>query len=312
MRKICLLVLSTLLALCFFVSCNAANATDPSFTGGSVTTSESTEISSTESVTETQTETETETESETETETVPDETTAQETGTTTAKATATPKPASKSTKKSKVKNLSPKWVRKLSQAKNSKNKQLIIVAGAGMNKTTAKVSMHERDSKGNWIQVLSVNGYVGKKGLVKDSKRKEGCKRTPIGVYKIDKAFGIAPDPGCAIPYTKVTNDLYWSGDQRKGMRYNQMVSINDLPGLDKSKSEHLIAYTKPYHYCLNIGFNKKGTLGKGSAIFLHCNGKNKYTAGCVSVSQKDMLKIMKRVKPGCVVIINTKSALGA
>ena len=231
---------------------------------------------------------------------------------TTTAATSAKKTTEATTKKAAVKNQSPKWVRALSQAKDKKNTQLLIVAATGMDKTTAKVTMHERDKDGNWIQVLSADAYVGKYGMVLDNKRKEGCKRTPIGVYRFNKAFGIASDPGCAIPYTKVTKDLYWSGDQRKGMQYNKMVSINDYPKLDKKASEHLIDYTKSYQYCLSISFNEKCVLGKGSAIFLHCHGEHKYTAGCVSVSKSNMLKIMKRVKPDCVVIINTKAKLGA
>ena len=52
---------------------------------------------------------------------------------------------------------------------------MLIVAASGMDKTTCNVSMHERDEAGNWIQILSVDGYVGKNGMVFDSERKEGC-----------------------------------------------------------------------------------------------------------------------------------------
>ena len=212
----------------------------------------------------------------------------------------------------KIKDLSPEWVRNLPQAQDLGTNQLLIVAASGMDKTTCKVSMHERDGEGNWIQIFSVDGYVGKKGMVLDSERKEGCGKTPIGVYYFNKAFGIADDPGCSIPYIKVTKDLYWSGDMRDGMCYNEMVSINDLPELDIKSSEHLIDYTKAYQYCLNISFNEECTPGRGSAIFLHCMGNNKYTAGCVAVSKDTMIKIMKRVDPDCVVIIDLKSNLGA
>jgi L,D-peptidoglycan transpeptidase YkuD (ErfK/YbiS/YcfS/YnhG family) len=211
-----------------------------------------------------------------------------------------------------IKGLSPEWVRELPQAQDLGTNQMLIVAASGMDKTTCKVSMHERDGEGNWIQIFSVDGYVGKKGMVLDSERKEGCGKTPIGVYYFNKAFGIADDPGCSIPYIKVTKDLYWSGDMRDGMCYNEMVSINDLPELDVKNSEHLIDYTKAYQYCLNISFNEECTPGRGSAIFLHCMGNNKYTAGCVAVSKDTMIKIMKRVDPDCVVIIDLKSNLGA
>lgn len=309
MRSITLKTLALTAAVCVFfgmASCSAANKETSMITETSASSSETLE---TTAETETGTETETETVPETETETEAETDTETETSETTAEATtkkATPKPTAK------PKDLSPKWVRNLTQAKNKKNMQLVIVAADGMSKSTAKVSMHERDKNGNWIQIFSVDGLVGKYGMVADKDRTEGCKKTPIGVYTFNKAFGIAKDPGCAIGYTKVTKDLYWSGDQRKGMQYNKMVSIKDYPKLDKKKSEHLIDFTKPYQYCLNINFNKECKLGKGSAIFLHCTGNTKYTSGCVSIPKSTMLKVMKRVKPGCVVIINTASKLKA
>jgi L,D-peptidoglycan transpeptidase YkuD (ErfK/YbiS/YcfS/YnhG family) len=231
---------------------------------------------------------------------------------TTEEETTTTTTTIETTEETVIENLSPEWVRALPQAQDLGTNQMLIVAASGMDKTTCNVSMHERDEAGNWIQILSVDGYVGKNGMVFDSERKEGCGKTPIGVYHFNKAFGIADDPGCAIPYVKVTKDLYWSSDMRDGMRYNEMVSINDYPDLDKKNSEHLIDYTKAYQYCLNISFNDECTPGRGSAIFLHCTGNNKYTAGCVAVSKDTMVKIMKCVDPECLVVIDTKANLGA
>lgn len=231
---------------------------------------------------------------------------------TTEEETTTATTTIETTEETVIENLSPEWVRALPQAQDLGTNQMLIVAASGMDKTTCNVSMHERDEAGNWIQILSVDGYVGKNGMVFDSERKEGCGKTPIGVYHFNKAFGIADDPGCAIPYVKVTKDLYWSSDMRDGMHYNEMVSINDYPDLDKKNSEHLIDYTKAYQYCLNISFNDECTPGRGSAIFLHCTGNNKYTAGCVAVSKDAMVKIMKCVDPECLVVIDTKANLGA
>ena len=294
----CIAVAGILLGLS---SCDASTSSS----GGSDISVTSSEISETTTESETETVTEETTTSET---TLEETTTVEETTTeTTTEATA-----SETTEETKKKDLSPEWVRNLSQAKDPGTTQLLIVAASGMNKTTAKVSMHERDEDGDWIQVLSVDGYVGKNGMVKDSERKEGCGKTPIGVYYFTTAFGIADDPGCAIPYIKVTKDLYWSSDMREGMHYNELVSINDYPDLDKKNSEHLIDYSKAYQYCLNISFNEECTPGRGSAIFLHCTGNNKYTAGCVAVPKDTMVKIMKRVDPFCVVVIDLKDNLGA
>lgn len=207
---------------------------------------------------------------------------------------------------------SPDWLVALDAANDPNTKQLFIVAGLDMDKTAASVSLHERGADGSWIQVLSTPGLMGKSGMCADADHKEVVSQTPIGTYTFNKAFGIADDPGCALPYMKVTEDTYWSGDQREGMRYNEMVDIKDYPDLNTDDSEHIVDYEFEYQYCLNISFNEDAVLGKGSAIFLHCLGTKKpYTGGCVAVPENKMKQIMQRVDPACVVVIDTVEALG-
>ena len=198
---------------------------------------------------------------------------------------------------------SPEWVTSLPAAKDAS--QLFVVAGLGMDKTTASISMHQKDDQGNWKQILSTPGFVGKNGLCLDADHKEGCGQTPIGVYHFNKAFGIAADPGCSIPYTQVDDSVYWSGDPK--YHYNEMVNIEDYPALNMDDSEHIVDYEYQYQYCLNISFNEEGTPGRGSAIFLHCFGLNKpYTGGCVSMPENIMKKVMQNVREDCVVVIDT------
>lgn len=201
---------------------------------------------------------------------------------------------------------SPEWVRELAAAQDETVTQIFVVAGLGMDRTTATVSMHERDEDGQWKQILSTPGYVGKNGLCLDEDHAEGCGQTPIGIYHFNKAFGIAADPGCALPYTQVSEDIWWSGDVRNGMHYNEMVDIREVPDLNKDDSEHIVDYEYQYQYCLNISFNEDGTPGRGSAIFLHCLGPEKpYTGGCVAIPENMMKQVMQRVEPDCVVIID-------
>lgn len=202
---------------------------------------------------------------------------------------------------------SPEWVTNLEAAKDENTKQLFVVAGVSMETTTAYISMHQKDENGQWMQILSTPGYVGKNGLCLDADHKEGCAQTPVGTYHFNKAFGIAPDPGTAFDYVQVTNDTYWSGDAREGMHYNEMVDIKDFPDLQMDDSEHIVDYEYQYQYCLNISFNEDGTPGRGSAIFLHCLGPQKpWTGGCVSVPENIMKLIMQKVDPDCVVVIDT------
>ena len=200
---------------------------------------------------------------------------------------------------------SPEWFKKLDAAKDCD--QLIVVAGVG--ETTCYVSMNEKDEDGNWKMILQAPGYIGLEGMGKaDSYHAV----TPIGTFTIDKAFGIADDPGCQMEYTKVTEDDYWSGDMREGMHFNEFVKIGDVPGLDPEACEHLIDYTYEYQYCLNMGYNSECTPGEGAAFFFHCMSLVKpYTGGCVAVNEAVMKLIMQRVKDGCKITINKADALG-
>ncbi len=199
---------------------------------------------------------------------------------------------------------SPEWIGTLGDAK--KADQLFVVAGIGQ--TTATVSLHEKDADGVWRQIMSTPGYIGKYGL---GKTREGDGMSPVGTFSFNCAFGIAEDPGCAIPYRQVNDDDYWSGDQREGHHYNEMVSIKDLPDLDLGDSEHIADYVNEYQYCLNISYNAEGTPGLGSAIFLHCFGPIKpYTGGCVAIPKDKMITVMRAVRPDCVVVIDSLQKL--
>ena len=199
---------------------------------------------------------------------------------------------------------SPEWVSRLPQAKDAR--QLFVVAGVG--RTTAWVSMHEKDADGIWRQIMTTPGVIGKNGL---GKTKEGDGMTPVGTFRFNAAFGIAPDPGCEIPYKQVDENIYWSGDVRPGMKYNQMVDIRELPELETESSEHIVDYDPHYTYCMNISYNEKGTPGLGSAIFLHCFGPAKpYTGGCVALPEEKTRFVLRYVRPDCVVIIGSLQKL--
>ncbi len=199
---------------------------------------------------------------------------------------------------------SPNWVQALPQAEQAH--QLFVVAA--LDRNTAQVTMHQRDEHGAWRELLRETGRIGKNGL---GKTQEGDGKTPVGTFRFNRAFGIAADPGCAIPYVRVDGNSYWSGDQREGMRYNELVDLRELPDLDTSVSEHIEDFWDEYQYCLNISYNEDGTPGRGSAIFLHCFGSSPYTGGCVALPQERVVQVLRQVDPGCVVVIDSLENLG-
>jgi L,D-peptidoglycan transpeptidase YkuD (ErfK/YbiS/YcfS/YnhG family) len=197
---------------------------------------------------------------------------------------------------------SPDWISKLDAAKNAD--QLFVVAAFNENATDAWVSLHEKQSDGSWHMIMTTPGFIGKNGL---GKTKEGDSKTPVGTYHFNRAFGIADDPGSVIPYVKVDNDSYWSGDPREGFHYNELVNLKDLPDLDTGECEHLIEYIYHYQYCLNISYNEEGTPGLGSAIFLHCFGPAKpFSGGCVAIPEDHMKFVMQKVDEKTAVVIDS------
>lgn len=196
-------------------------------------------------------------------------------------------------------NKSPEWVSSLKAAQNST--QLVIVSG--MRGSNARFSFHEKDSDSSeWCEIISCPAYIGKKGW---GKTHEGDQKTPQGIYKFTMAFGINDDPGCPMGYTKVDESHYWCGDVNSE-HYNKFISTDNFNDFDMDNSEHIIDYDVAYKYCLNINYNEECKPGAGSAIFLHCQTKNKFTAGCVAIPESVMIEVLKRVKNDCVIIMDT------
>ena len=201
---------------------------------------------------------------------------------------------------------SPDWVSKLDAAADSE--QLMVVAAFSDDATDAWISLHEKDSDGKWYMVMTTPGFIGKNGL---GKTKEGDAKTPVGTFHFNRAFGIADDPGCAIPYVKVDENTYWSGDWRDGFHYNELVSLDDLPELATEDSERIMDYPYHYQYCLNISYNEEGVAGAGSGIFLHCFGPAKpFSAGCVAIPEDHMKYVMQHVDEKTAVVIDSYEAL--
>ena len=200
---------------------------------------------------------------------------------------------------------SPEWVTKLDAAKDAE--QLIVVAG--VDKNTAYVTMHQKDASGAWQQIIATPGFIGLEGL---GKADIDHARTPVGTFTIDKAFGLAEDPGCKMEYTQVDDTYYWSGDGGEGMHFNELVSTKDLPKLDTENSEHIADFDYAYRYVLNMGYNAECKYENGFGFFLHSFRVNRpYTGGCVAVPEDIMCFIMQNVQPGCKITVDSLQNMG-
>ena len=180
--------------------------------------------------------------------------------------------------------------------KDSSVNQLVFVQYEGG--SSARVLLYNKEN-GKFQKLFSCQGYVGSNGI---NKVREGDRKTPTGTFGFSKAFGIKKDPGSVIPYIKLNPYLYWCGDPAY---YNQLVDVRVQK--HSCSGEHLITYRPHYNYSLAIDYNKAGVYKKGAAIFLHCTGYNPYTAGCVAVPEKYMLRILKTVDQNAKICIYPK-----
>ena len=179
----------------------------------------------------------------------------------------------------------------------SQTDQIVLVEYTGGSDAT--VSFHEKKN-GLWTEVASTYGYVGRNGV---GKTVEGDKKTPLGTYNLTTPFGIKDDPGAKMSYTKVTQYHYWCGAS-SSKYYNQLCDSRVNGRAATSSDEKLINYGRAYYYCMFIDYNAAGVAHKGSCIFLHCIGSNKYTAGCVAIPEEYMRQAIRWARSGCKIVI--------
>tara|TARA_B100000780_G_C20903429_1_gene359590 strand:- start:197 stop:688 length:492 start_codon:yes stop_codon:yes gene_type:complete len=129
------------------------------------------------------------------------------------------------------------------------------------------------------------------------SKKKEGDKATPRGIFSIGKLYYRADR--VKKPVTKlitkiITKEMGWCDDP-KDKNYNKEITINS-----NIKHEKLFRKNDSYNYFIVINYNTKNIIPyKGSAIFLHLTKNYKPTAGCIAVKEKDFLIFVKIINKG-------------
>lgn len=167
-------------------------------------------------------------------------------------------------------------------------RSLILIEQRKGSKSYANLLLFKKGEDNKWNEIMKCDAFCGINGI---DKIKEGDKKTPTGDFGITMAFGIKEKPDTILEYQKVNDTMYCCGDKEF---YNQIIDIKNLKHVCSSNSEHLIKYQPQYNYALFLDYNIERTYGKGSAIFLHCAGKYDYTLGCISISETDMLKVLK------------------
>ena len=142
---------------------------------------------------------------------------------------------------------------------------------------------------------------IGKKGTI--SQKKEGDQATPIGKYKIGKLYyrvDRVPKPQTSLNTKIIKKTMGWCDDPLNKF-YNKEIKINN-----KIKCEKLYRKDYKYNYFIVIEYNTKKVIPhKGSAIFLHLTKYYRPSAGCITLSEKDFLILIKIINKKTKININ-------
>ena len=134
---------------------------------------------------------------------------------------------------------------------------------------------------------------IGKKGL--SLNKKEGDKKTPRGLFEIDKLYfrkDRIKKINVKIKSIPIRKNMGWCDDKTNIKKYNKLIKVSK-----KIKHEKMYRRDSCYDLVIPIKYNfLRPKLGKGSAIFLHITKNYKPTAGCVAISKNDFLILLKLI----------------
>lgn len=137
---------------------------------------------------------------------------------------------------------------------------------------------------------------IGRNGFATLGEKREGDGRTPSGVFPLGLAFGYAETVNTRMTYRQALADDIWVDDPQ-ATDYNRWVKQGETKAASYEKMRR---DDNLYKYGLVIEYNTRPVIqGHGSAIFFHVwDGKGSTTAGCVAVSEEDMIRILAWLKP--------------
>ena len=93
---------------------------------------------------------------------------------------------------------------------------------------------------------------------------------------------------------------MAWCDDKNYPKKYNKLINVNS-----KIKHEKLKRVDRKYDLLIPIKYNfKKPVPGLGSCIFIHLTKDYKPTQGCIALSKKDFLIMVKIIKKDSIIKI--------
>jgi L,D-peptidoglycan transpeptidase YkuD (ErfK/YbiS/YcfS/YnhG family) len=155
----------------------------------------------------------------------------------------------------------------------------------------------------DWKRVSGpMEAAIGKNGFALPGEKREGDGKTPSGIFSLKRTFGYDKTVKTKMSYRQASEEDLWVDDPN-APDYNQWVKQGETgaASYEKMKRED-----GQYKYGIVIEYNTDPVIkGHGSAIFFHVwKGKDFPTAGCVAVSEEDIIKIFGWLDPNAFPLI--------
>ncbi|MDX8341410.1 L,D-transpeptidase family protein [Draconibacterium sp. IB214405] len=174
-------------------------------------------------------------------------------------------------------------------------KQTLVVFNSQTNNHQATLFAFEKTLQG-WDQVFDeIPAGIGKNGFAPTGEKVEGDGKSPSGIFALGNLFTYLDSVDTQMPFQTTTADDKWIDDP-ESESYNCFVQGET----DAKSYENLLLKSDAYKFCMVIEYNTKPVVkGKGSAIFFHLNKTgNESTAGCVAITEENMLRVLKWLNP--------------
>jgi L,D-peptidoglycan transpeptidase YkuD (ErfK/YbiS/YcfS/YnhG family) len=192
-----------------------------------------------------------------------------------------------------------------------RSSQVLLVRNTNPASIDVRIFALERRN-GSWLCPLGpMDGVIGRKGFASPGEKREGDGRTPEGIFPLGTVFGYEPSFPTRMPYRQAGVDDLWVDDVQAA-DYNRWVRRG---ATQAASFERMRRDDNLYKYGIIVEYNTNPVIkGQGSAIFFHLwKGKGMATAGCIALSEADLLRILKWLDPAAkpLVVMGAKATIG-
>ena len=188
-----------------------------------------------------------------------------------------------------VRRESAAWIVELGEELGAK--QLFVVAGVG--KTAAYVSMHEKDVRGYWYELMTTPGFI----RMAASGESDNSPPNTVSVYALNASNGVADDPGFVLQYKSVMAEGYSVSagvaipeacmrTVMQNLKEDCVAVVDELNSLSGETYQSLFGTIGPF---FANSYIRKEVVEVDGRQGVCCDGKNYWVSGSATLAKYDM-----------------------